>query len=73
MSRFATAMAAAAAAVVALALMSIAYGSTPIPVADVVAAIGSAAGLGVPAPDGPVGRIDVDLRLPRVLLTICVG
>lgn len=73
MSRFAILMMTAGLAVVVLALLSIAYGSTPIPVADVIAAIGNAAGLGPTAPEGPVGRIVIDLRLPRVLLTICVG
>lgn len=65
-------MAAAGAAVVLLALLSIAYGSTAIPLADVAASIGHALGL-TAAPEGPVARIVVDLRLPRVLLTICVG
>ncbi len=65
-------MAAAGAAVVVLALLSIAYGSTPIPLADVVTSIGHAMGIGQPL-EGPIGRIVVDLRVPRVLLTIAVG
>lgn len=73
MSRFAILMMTAGLAVIVLALLSIAYGSTPIPVADVIATIGNAAGLSSAAPDGPVGRIVLDLRMPRVLLTICVG
>ncbi|RUX35185.1 iron ABC transporter permease, partial [Mesorhizobium sp. M7A.F.Ca.CA.002.09.1.1] len=39
-------MLAGAAAIAALALLSIAYGSTLIPLADVVAALGRAIGLG---------------------------
>lgn len=66
-------MIAAVLAVIILALSSIAYGPTPIPIAEVVSAIGDALRLGSPAPEGPIGRIVVDLRLPRVLLTICVG
>lgn len=72
-SRFGLAIGAAGIAAVALALLSIAYGSTAIPIADVIAALAHAAGLGPPAADGPIGRIVVDLRLPRVLLAICVG
>lgn len=62
-----------AAAVVVLALLSIAYGSTLIPLRDVVASLAHATGLGTEAPSGPVGKIVVDLRLPRTLLAICVG
>lgn len=72
-TRFGFAMAAAGAAVILLALLSVAYGSTPIPVADVVRVIGEALGFTPSAPEGPVGRIVLDLRLPRVLLTITVG
>ena len=42
---FALAMAAGAAAIVALVLLSIAYGSTLIPLTDVIAALGHAVGL----------------------------
>jgi iron complex transport system permease protein len=73
LNRFGLSMMAAVLAVIILALLSIAYGSTPIPMTEVVAAIGNALGLGPPLPDGPVGRIIVDLRVPRVLLTICIG
>jgi iron complex transport system permease protein len=66
-------MAAASAAVVILAALSIAYGATPITLRDVAAAIGNALGLDMQAPAGPVSRIVLDLRLPRALLTICVG
>jgi iron complex transport system permease protein len=56
-----------------LALLSIAYGSTLIPLNDVIASLAHAAGLSVEPPTGPVGRIVVDLRLPRTLLAVCVG
>jgi iron complex transport system permease protein len=72
-SRFGIATAAAGVAVIILALLSVAYGSTPIALGDVAAAIGNALGFGVAAPEGPVSRIVLDLRLPRALLTICVG
>ncbi|KTR07596.1 ABC transporter permease [Aureimonas ureilytica] len=56
----------------ALALAGIAYGSTPLPIAQVAHALAGAVGLG-PEASGPVARIVLDLRLPRVLLAICVG
>ncbi|TIW87944.1 MAG: iron ABC transporter permease, partial [Mesorhizobium sp.] len=62
-----------AAAIAALALLSIAYGSTLIPLNDVVAALGRAIGFGGHDVSGPVGKIVVDLRLPRTILAICVG
>ncbi|WFP79410.1 iron ABC transporter permease [Mesorhizobium sp. WSM4906] len=58
---------------VALALLSIAYGSTLIPLREVVGALARAAGLDGRAVPGPVGGIVVDLRLPRTLLAISVG
>ena len=70
---FALAMMAGAAAIAALALLSIAYGSTLIPLTDVVASLGHATGLGGHDVSGPVGKIVVDLRLPRTILAICVG
>lgn len=60
-------------AVLALALVSIAYGATVIPLGDVLRAVAHAAGLSDTAVNGPVGKIIVDLRLPRVILAICVG
>jgi iron complex transport system permease protein len=66
-------MAAGAAAIAALALLSIAYGSTVIPVSEVIAALAGALGLEGGDVSGPVGRIVVDLRLPRTLLAISVG
>jgi iron complex transport system permease protein len=62
-----------AVAIAALALLSIAYGSTLIPLSDVVAALGRAVGLGGHDVSGPIGKIVVDLRLPRTILAICVG
>ncbi|MBA8876812.1 iron complex transport system permease protein [Phyllobacterium myrsinacearum] len=60
-------------AILALALVSIAYGATVIPLGDVLRALTHAAGLSDTAVNGPVGKIIVDLRLPRVILAICVG
>lgn len=60
-------------AILALALVSIAYGATVIPLGDVLRALAHAAGLSDTAVNGPVGKIIVDLRLPRVILAICVG
>ena len=66
-------MALGALLVVALALLSIAYGSTLIPMREVVGALAHAAGLDNQSPSGPIGSIVVDLRLPRTLLAIAVG
>lgn len=60
-------------AILALALISIAYGATVIPLGDVLRALAHASGLSDTAVQGPVGKIIVDLRLPRVILAICVG
>ncbi|RWA69491.1 iron ABC transporter permease [Mesorhizobium sp.] len=62
-----------AALLAALTLLSIVYGSTLIPLREVVGALAHAAGLGGEAVPGPVGSIVVDLRLPRALLAIAVG
>ncbi|TIV48558.1 MAG: iron ABC transporter permease, partial [Mesorhizobium sp.] len=62
-----------AALLAALALLSIAYGSTVIPLREVLGALAHSAGVGGPAVPGPVGSIVVDLRLPRTLLAIAVG
>jgi len=72
-TRFASGITVAVIATVILALLSIAYGSTPIPLGDVVEALAHAAGIGGASHDGPIGKIVVDLRLPRVLLTISIG
>lgn len=56
-----------------LALLSIAYGSTVIPLGDVIAALAHAAGLDAGSVTAPVEKIIVDLRLPRAILAICVG
>ncbi|AEH89501.1 FecCD family ABC transporter permease [Mesorhizobium opportunistum] len=70
---FTLAMAAGAVAMAALVLLSIAYGSTLIPMRDVIAALGHAIGLEEHSVSGPIGTIVVDLRLPRTILAICVG
>ena len=59
--------------IVALALVSIAYGSTVIPLSEVIASLAHAAGFDVAAVSGPVGKIVVDLRLPRAILAVSVG
>ncbi len=62
---------AGAAALVALALLSIAWGAAPIPLAEVWGALLTALGGGEAA--SPIDRIVVDLRAPRTLLAILVG
>ncbi|HEV2504791.1 MAG TPA: iron ABC transporter permease [Mesorhizobium sp.] len=59
--------------VILLALLSIAYGSTVIPLGDVIAALAHAVGLDAGSVAAPVEKIIVDLRLPRAILAICVG
>ncbi|MFM2279170.1 MAG: hypothetical protein RLZZ444_1401 [Pseudomonadota bacterium] len=70
---FTLAMAAALLAVVLLACLSVAYGSTVIPIDEVLSALARAAGLAPEAVAGPIDRIIVDLRLPRAILAIAVG
>lgn len=60
-------------AVVILACLSVAYGSTVIPLADVFAALGRSIGVFREGQAGPIDRIVVDLRLPRAILAIAVG
>ncbi|PYE34164.1 iron complex transport system permease protein [Rhizobium sp. PP-F2F-G38] len=64
---------AACLAVAALACISIAYGSTVIPMPQVLTALARAAGIVQTDPAGVVDRIIVDLRLPRAILAIAVG
>ena len=59
--------------VIALALLSIAYGSTVIPLERCAECLAHAAGLSNLNTTIPIERIVVDLRLPRVILAICVG
>ena len=61
--------------IVALALASVAKGSTSLPVRSVLAAMAGplAPGLDSPAVEPTLQRIVVDLRLPRVLLAMLVG
>ncbi|OHV83879.1 iron ABC transporter permease [Ensifer sp. LCM 4579] len=72
-SRFALGVTAALAAVAALACASVAYGSTVIPLSQVLLSIGRAIGWVQDAAITPVDRIVVDLRLPRAILAIAVG
>ena len=64
----------AVALIVALALLGVAFGATPLPLGAVGRVLGS---LVVPGLDagvpGPVHRIVLDLRLPRVILAAAVG
>ena len=62
-----------AALIVVLALLSITYGSTAISLSEVIASLAHAAGFDVTAASGPVGKIVVDLRLPRAVLAVSVG
>ena len=59
--------------IIGLAVASIAYGSTFIPLVDVLRALSHAAGLGERTTTIPIERIVIDLRLPRTLLALCVG
>lgn len=56
-----------------LVLSSIAYGSTVIPLADVLNALAHSIGLSDLTTTVPIERIIIDLRLPRVILALCVG
>jgi iron complex transport system permease protein len=70
---YALGVTAASLAVVALACLSVAYGSTVISLDDVFAALARALGLLPDGNVGPIDRIVVDLRLPRAILAITVG
>jgi iron complex transport system permease protein len=72
-ARFGVGVAAALLAAAALACASVAYGSTVIALADVMAALGRALGLVHDGGSGPIDRIVVDLRMPRAILAIAVG
>jgi iron complex transport system permease protein len=63
-----------AALLLGLALLGIAYGATPLRLEAVLHALAGSLwpALGADVP-GPVGRIVLDLRLPRVLLAMMVG
>jgi iron complex transport system permease protein len=58
--------------IAATAILSVTFGSTVIPAKQVFAALRHAVFNDV-APPGPIYRIVVDLRLPRVILAIAVG
>lgn len=72
-SRHAFGVMVASLAVVTLAFASVAYGSTVIPLSDVLKAIGKAVGWIADSTVTPVDRIVVDLRLPRAILAIAAG
>lgn len=72
-NRFLLGSTAALVAVVLLACASVAYGSTVIPLSQVLQSIGQATGWIQSAATTPVDRIVVDLRLPRVILAIAAG
>ncbi|WP_343564407.1 FecCD family ABC transporter permease [Kiloniella sp. b19] len=58
---------------VILAFLSVSWGSTPIALVDVLGALEGAFGLSDEQESSPIDRIIVDLRAPRVLLSILVG
>lgn len=72
-SRFILGVTAAIAAVVMLVCASVAYGSTVIPLSQVILSIGRAIGWVQDGVITPVDRIIVDLRLPRAILAVAVG
>lgn len=55
-----------------LSIAGVAFGSTPIATGDVIDILLSTLGFG-DQPSGPVARIVIDLRLPRIGLAIAVG
>lgn len=73
MFRLSFTAAAGVAGLAALALLSIGWGATPIPVADLLTAFARALGLVENAAATPVDRIVIDLRTPRALLAILIG
>lgn len=73
-SRLALFWIAATCVLLALGVAGIVYGSTPLAPGDVFRIVGSSLGIGnADGVAGPVARIVLDLRLPRVLLAISVG
>jgi iron complex transport system permease protein len=72
-ARFIFGVAGAGLAVVILTCISVAYGSTVIPLEQVISALGRATGILPHAAATPIDRIVVDLRLPRALVAIAVG
>lgn len=73
MFRLSFTAAAGVAALIALALLSVGWGSTPIALGDLLAAFARALGLAEGTAATPVDRIVIDLRTPRALLAILVG
>jgi iron complex transport system permease protein len=72
MGRFGLSLILGAAVLVALLLLSVLYGSTDVPVAEVFAAISSGLGFSSLEPE-PIHRIIFDLRLPRALFAALIG
>lgn len=72
MGRFGLSLLLGAAALVALLLLSILYGSTDVPVSEVLTAISYGFGFNNVDPE-PIHRIIFDLRLPRALFATLIG
>lgn len=72
-NRFALGVSAAIVAVVILTCASVAYGSTVIPLSQVMLSVGRAIGWIQEGGVTPLDRIVIDLRLPRAILAIAVG
>ncbi|MEM9239401.1 MAG: iron ABC transporter permease [Pseudomonadota bacterium] len=71
MNRYALGLGMGAVSLTALIVLSVLYGTTRIPVGDVVSAI--ATGLGLGGEPGPMDRIVFDLRLPRAVFSAVIG
>ena len=71
MNRYALGLGIGAVCLTALIVLSVLYGTTRIPLGDVVSAI--ATGLGLGGEPGPMDRIVFDLRLPRAVFSAVIG
>lgn len=71
MNRYALGLGIGAVCLTALIVLSVLYGTTRIPLGDVVSAI--ATGLGFGGEPGPMDRIVFDLRLPRAVFSAVIG
>ena len=71
MNRYALGLGIGAVSLTALIVLSVLYGTTRIPVGDVLSAI--ATGLGLGGEPGPMDRIVFDLRLPRAVFSAVIG
>ncbi|OIQ28890.1 MAG: ABC transporter permease [Alphaproteobacteria bacterium MedPE-SWcel] len=72
MGRYGLSLILGATVLVALLLLSVLYGATRIPLAEVFAAISTGLGFGSAEPE-PLQRIILDLRLPRALFAALIG